>query len=116
RRAFKIRSEKDLSDILSELQLDDLARVDLAAPPDALRETFRLRVRVDEFARELVERFVFQQRFVKPCGDLLAPAVDVACALVFVAEQVVPEGEPVVGVSALVIEQTSYEDVALAGI
>src|SRR5262249_7523689 len=88
-------------------------RVDLAAPLDALRETFRVRVRVDELAGELVERLVLQQRLVEPGGDLLAAAVDVAGALVLVAKQIVPEGEPVVGVSALVVEQAAQQVGAL---
>jgi YVTN family beta-propeller protein len=45
RRALEIGAEEDLRDILRELQFDDLAGVDVAAPLDALDEALGLRGR-----------------------------------------------------------------------
>src|SRR5262245_49433132 len=104
RGALQVGSEKHLTDVLRELKLDDLTGVNLTAPLDPLRESFRIRVRIDQLAGELVERLVIQQRLVEPGGNLLASAVDVAGALVLVAQEVVPEGEPVIAVSSFLIE------------
>ena len=64
---------------------------------------------------ELVVRHVAEQRGVQPCADLLAPAVDVAGALVVVAQQVVPEAQPVLGVAGVVGEQFRDEMPAFVG-
>ena len=80
--------------------LRHLAGVDSAAPLDALDEALRVRGRADQLADELIVRLVVEQRLVQPGGDLLAAAVDVAGAAVVVAQQIVPEREPVLGVAA----------------
>ena len=52
------------------------------------------------------------ERVVEPGGDLLAAAVDVAGAGVVVAQQVVPEREPVVGVRPIFVQQLTDRVVA----
>src|SRR5262249_21179238 len=86
RGALEVGPEEDLRDVLRELQLRHLAGVDVAAPLDALDEPLRLWRRVDQLADELVVGRVVQQRRIEPGGDLLAAAVDVAGALVVIAE------------------------------
>ena len=46
---------------------------------------------------------------IQPRRDLLAPAVDVARALVVVAQQIVPERQPVRRVAPFVIEQPPHQ-------
>ncbi len=54
---------------------------------------------------ELIERHVGLERRVKPGGDLLATAVDIAGAFVVVAKEIVPKAEPINGVVAIICEQ-----------
>ena len=70
-------------------------------------------LRGDQLADELVVRLVVEQRLVQPGGDLLAAAVDVAGAGVVVAQQVVPERQPVVGVGDAVVEQAADQRASL---
>src|SRR4029450_1250652 len=90
RRALQVRAEEDLRYVLRELQLDDLTGVDLATPPDPLREPLRVRSRADQLADESVVRLVLQQRPVQPRRDLLPPAVNVTRATILVTQHVVP--------------------------
>ena len=46
-------------------------------------------------------------------GDLLAPAVNVAGAFVIIAQQVVPEAQPMLGVVAIVGEQPVHQPLPL---
>ena len=96
---LEVRPEEHLPHVLGELQLDHLAGVHLAAPLDPFDETLGLGRRRDLLADELVVRLVVEKRLVQPAGDLLPPAVDVPGCLVLVAEQVIPEREPVIGVA-----------------
>ena len=100
---------------MRELQLGDLARAHRAAPDDALGEAFAIGGRRHEFAREAVIRLVREQGQIEPAGDLLATTVDVAGAGVIIAEQVVPEHHPVVGVIDVAGEQRAHERLALVG-
>src|SRR3989442_875631 len=65
--------------------------------------------RGNQLPSEAVVGLVLQQRAVEPGGDLLPAAVDVAGPGVVVAEQVVPEDEPVLGVGAALREQPGDE-------
>ena len=100
RGALHVDAEKDLRDILRELQLDNLTRVDGAAPLDAVDEAIAITSRADEFAHHAVVGFVVDERLVQPGADLLAATIDEAGASVIVTEQVVPESEPVLGIGA----------------
>ncbi|MFO0968575.1 MAG: hypothetical protein U0793_23710 [Gemmataceae bacterium] len=110
-----VGAEEDLRDILRELQLDHLAGVDVAAPLDAPDEAFGVGRRVDQLADELVVRLVVEEGLVEPAADLLAAAVDVARAGVIVAEHVVPEGEPVLGERAVLVQKLVDELNAAVG-
>ena len=70
---------------------------------------------IDERGDEAVVRHVVRQRRVQPGADLLASAVDIAGAAIVVAQQVVPEAEPVFGVTAIVIKETRDEPIAFVG-
>lgn len=96
--ALHVFAEEDLGDVLRELDFGNLGGVDIAAPFDALDETLGSAGGVHEFADELIVGFVFGECLVEPAGDLLAASVDEAGAGVVVAQEVVPESHPVVGV------------------
>ncbi len=115
RGALHVDAEEHLRDVLRELDLADLAGVDPAPPLDALDEPLRLGRRADQLADEPVVGLVVEQRPIEPAGDLLAAAVDVAGAGVVVAEQVVPEGQPVIGVGPAVVEQRGGQPRRLSG-
>src|SRR5262249_19673268 len=97
-------AEENLRGVLGGLHLDDLAGVDVAAPLDALDEALGLGRRADQLADEPVIGLVLAQRAVKPGRDRLAAAVDVAGAGVVVAQQVVPERQPVLGICLLIVQ------------
>ncbi len=115
RRALEIHPHEDLRDVLRGLHLRRLAGIDDAAPHNPLGEAFGAWHRVDQRGDELVVRQVVGQRGIQPRGDLAAPAVDVAGAAIVVAQQVVPETQPVLGVAALVGEQPRDQALALVG-
>ena len=115
RGALHVDAEEHLRDVLRELDLAHLAGVDPPPPLDPLDEPLRFRRRADQLADEPVVGLVLEQRLIEPAGDLLAAAVDVAGARVVVAEQVVPEGQPVVGVGAAVVEHPADQPRALVG-
>ena len=83
------------------------------APDDALGEALGIGRRVDQLGHELVVRHVGEQCRVEPTGDLLAPAVDIAGALVIIAQQIIPEGQPMLGVVAIVGQQPIHQALAL---
>ncbi len=115
RGALHVDAEERLRDALRELELGHLARAHRAAPDDALGEAFAVGGRRHELAREPVVRLVGEQREVEPVGDLLAAAVDVAGTGVIVAQEVVPEDHPVVGVVDVAGEELPHERLALVG-
>ena len=99
RGALHVDPEEGLRKTLGELDRQGLARADVAAPLDPLDEPFALgRGRGDQLAHHHVEGTVLLQRVVKPAAHLGAAAGDEAGAGVVVAEEVVPESEPVIGV------------------
>ncbi len=76
--AFEIQAQKHLRHVLCCLHLDALARIDGAAPLDALHKPGRFLGRTDEFAYKPVIGFVGFQGIVEPFGNVEAPARDVA--------------------------------------
>ena len=78
-----------------------------------LREALGIGRRVDQFRHELVVRHVGEQGRVEPMGDLLASPVNVARAFVIIAQQVIPEAEPMLGVVAIVGEQPLHQPLPL---
>ena len=113
RGALHVDAQEGLGDALRELQLRELPGAHGAAPDDALGEALAVRRGRDELAHEGVVGPVVDEGGVKPAGDLLAAAVDVAGAGVVIAQQVVPEGHPMVGVVDVAREQTTDEALAL---
>jgi hypothetical protein len=109
RRALEVDAEEALADGLRELNFRGRARAHVAAPADAGGEALALRRVGNQLARKLVVGLVLNERAVEPLGDLRAPAGDEAGAGVVVAEQVVPERQPVLGVSRVVREQVTHE-------
>ena len=107
--ALEVDAEEALAHGLGELNLRGRARADIAAPLDAGGEALALGRVGDELAGELVVRPVLDERAIKPLGDLLAPAGDETGAGVVVAEKVVPEREPVLGVGRVVGEERAHE-------
>ena len=105
-RAFEVHAHEDLRNVLRGLHRRNLAGVHCAAPDDAFREPGGLRRWIDQLRDKLVVRLVLVERGVEPRGNLLAPTVDVARALVIISQQVVPERQPMLGVTAVVGEQT----------
>ena len=103
--ALEVHAHKDLGDILRGLHLRCLTCINNAPPDDALGEPLGLGCRVDQLSHELVVGHVGEQSRVEPMGDLLAPPIDVAGAFVIIAQQVIPEAEPMLGVIAIVSEQ-----------
>src|SRR5439155_1261310 len=71
--------------------------------------------RIDQLTNELIEGHVFGQRRVEPAGDLLAPAIDVTRAAIIVAQGVVPERQPMLGVTAVVRQQAPDQFPAFVG-
>ena len=112
-RAFQIRAEENLADRLSRLDFSPLTFVDGATPFDAERETLGTGSRHDQLADELVVGLVCQQRLVQPAGDLSPSAVDEAGPLIGVPQQIIPEGQPVIGVVAPIAEQTVNQRLSL---
>lgn len=104
--ALEVHAEEDLGDVLGGLHLRGLRGIDGAAPDDAFDEAARGAIAgVHELPDKLVVRPVVTQGGVEPLGDGFAAAIDVAGALEIISEQVVPEGEPVLGVPRGVAEQ-----------
>ncbi len=104
--ALEIDAEEALPNALRELDLDRLSGADIAAPLDAVDKAAALVGEGgDEFAGELVEGHVGDEGVVEPLADLRASACDEAGAAVVVAEEIVPEGEPVLGVVDIAREQ-----------
>ena len=113
--ALHIDPEEHLRDVLRELDLADLAGVDPPPPLDPLDEPLRFRRRADQLADEPVVGLVVDQRPIEPAGDRLAAAVDVAGPDVVVAQQVVPEAQPVIGVGTAVVEEPAGQPCSLVG-
>ena len=98
RRALQVDAEKGLADRLGVLHRGDLRGGNISAPFDAVRETLVLRRRRDQLAHELVVGHVVVNRLIEPAADLLATASDEARAAIVVAQQIIPEGQPVYGI------------------
>jgi hypothetical protein len=113
--ALQVHPEEDLRDVLGRLHGGDHAGVDGTAPEDAAGEALGLGVGVDQLRDKLVVRQIAGEGGVEPAGDLLAPAVDVAGAAIVVAEKVVPEAQPVLGVGLVVGEQALHQPLAPVG-
>src|ERR1041384_261961 len=112
--ALEIDAHEDLRDALRRLHLGGLAGVDHAAPDDSFGKAFGSRRRRNEFPDEFIVRHVRQQRRIQPRGNLLASAIDVTSAFVIIAQKIVPESQPMLGVSVIVREQLFYEPLAFA--
>ena len=109
RGALQIHAHEDLRDVLRGLHRRPHRGVHTPAPDDAARKALAGARRADEFRDEAVVGQVRRQRAVEPAADLLAPAVDEARAFVVVAQQVVPERQPMVRVVLPVGEQRPDE-------
>ena len=107
--ALQIHAHEDLRDILRGLHRRDLAGVDRAAPDDASGEPVGIRRGIDELGDEAVVREVGGEPRKEPGRDLFASAVDVAGAAIVIAQRVVPESEPMFGVTLVVGQQAPDE-------
>ena len=96
--ALHVDAQERLRDALRILEFGRLSGAHGTTPDDAFRETFAVRGGRDELAGKDVVGFIGQQRDVEPVGDLLTAAVDVTSPGVIVAQEVVPEDHPMVGV------------------
>ena len=115
RGTFQVDAQEGLRDVLGILDLHRLAAVHLAAPANAHGKTVRLAVGGDQFGDHAVVRFVFGQGLVKPGGDLFPTAGDEPGAAVIVSKQVIPEGQPMLGVGGVLREQLLDEQGSLVG-
>ena len=115
RGAFEVSAHEHLRDVLCGLHLAALAGVDGAAPLDALHKAGRVALAADQFTHKLVVRQVGVQRAVQPGGDLRATVVDEAWAEVGIAQMVVPKTHPMIGIRAVVLEQSVNEGGAFVG-
>ena len=115
RGALQIGAHEHLRNILCRLHLAALAGVHGATPLDALHKPSRIALAADQFADELVIRHVCVQGAVEPGGDLRAAVVDEARAEVGVAEVIVPKAHPMIGVSAIVLQQAIDKRDAFVG-
>ena len=92
-----------------------LAGVDDAPPLDSLHESFGAVHRADQLVDEAVVGPIFVQGTKQPAGDLPTAVVDKSGPAIFVAQQVVPEGEPVDGIILAACEKLSDERSSLVG-
>ena len=82
--------------------MNSLSCAYVAAPLDPVDETSRVPFGIDQLTCHLVVRLVLPQGSVEPSSDLLASTGDETCARIVVAQQVVPEGQPVIGIGDVV--------------
>src|SRR5262249_7066924 len=113
RGTLEIDSEKHLSDVLGELEFRHLAGVNHAAPLDSLDKPLGFSGRVNQLAHKLVVGLVVPQGEVEPGSYLFSAAVDVAGPLIIVAKEIVPKGQPVVGIGPPVVEELADQALAL---
>ena len=96
--AFHVDSQKNLRNILGELHVSCLACIDVSAPLDPIDETCGIALSIDQFAGHYVVSFVRPQRVIQPGGDLLATTGDETGPGIVVAQQIIPESQPMIGV------------------
>src|SRR5262249_6003762 len=116
-RALEVYAHKNLRNVLCRLHRRRLRSVHHTAPGEAFAEPFRTRAgrRIDQLRDEAVVRQVVEQRSVEPVADLLAPAIDIAGALVVVPQRVVPKTEPVLRIPSPIVQQPLNETRTLVG-
>ena len=70
----------------------------LSAPLDPIDETCGIALAHDQFAGHYIVSLVRPQRIVQPGGDLLATTGDETGPGIVVAQQIIPESQPMIGV------------------
>src|SRR5262249_22033663 len=103
--------EENLGHRLRCLNFAALAFVHGAAPFDAVGKPLAAAPcgGTHQLMDKSIVGFVFVESRIQPAGDLLAAPVNETGPVVSVAEQVIPEGEPVSGIGLAIIKQTIDE-------
>ena len=100
---------------MGELDRHQLSGAHLAAPFDAFAEALAAFRGGNEFPDKLIIRFILQQGLIQPRTDLLPPAIDITGAGIIVAEEVVPERQPMLGIGLGRVEQERDGLLAFSG-
>ena len=114
--AFEIDTEKNLRRILRGLQRRRLARTHRPSPVHADQKAVRIvrRDRIEKLRDPLVVRSIRTQSGQQPVRDAFAPrGFGVIRHSLFVAEQIVPVGDPVLGVFLIVRQKSGNQPAAL---
>ena len=114
--ALHVDAKKRLRNVLRKLDWKTLSDANGPAPFDSINKTGAFRIgRSDQFTHHGVEGFVLPQGFIEPAADLLTTTCNKTRAIIVVAQQVIPECKPVLGVIDVSSEKIIYQSVALIG-
>ena len=83
-----------------------MARADDAPPFDPVDEPRAFFVRgSDQLADHRIVGLVLLKRAIEPAADLRAPASDETCTIIVITQEIVPKGQPMLGVIDVTVQQ-----------